>query len=447
VALIELDLYAPAEPTAGRAPPGRRPYGRVAALLVLVLALIAPERPLSVLWRHVGVAPITAPDGAYQLVGGRLYTFDWSANRVVTTAWSPDPLRRLWTYTASTTSDTGGTTPSFGWAVQAASGEDIVLQSFARSIVMDGRTGAVRWTSSGPLLPVAGGRVGLIYDQKFRPGTEYDQAIGAVGPLYASTAGVFHTEPPARTTVHALDMRTGRQLWQTAFAGSVIAADGDSDPADIVVVSGDRLSVVASGTGAVVREHPLTGPPATDVTFGEPGDRLVLLRHSARQGGIVTAYSLDTLEPLWRRPEPVSGNPSFCAGMLCDNDDSGVLVVDPATGLTRWRTGTGALVSRDRAIVEVDERENKPLTVRDPVTGSVRADLTGWTWLAYGAGDAPLVLGRLDGPLTLFGVLSADGRGIQPLGYSPTPVANCESDDHHVACRIMGGVEVWAYLS
>jgi hypothetical protein len=294
---------------------------------------------------------------------------------------------------------------------------------------------------------VAGGRVGLMYDQEFRPGTEYDQAIGAVGPLYASTSGVFHTEPPARTTVHALDMRTGRELWQTPFAGAVIAAGGRTDPAMIVVVSGDRLSMVAAATGAVVRERRLTGPPPTDVTFGDAGDRLVLLRHSARQGGVVSAYSVDTLEPRWRRTEPVAGSPSFCAGMLCDDDGAGVVVLDPATGEPRWRTGRGALFGRNRAVVEVDDRENLPLAVRDPATGTVRTDLTGWTWIAYGADDAPLVLGRLDGPLTLFGVVPGNGRAIQLLGYSPTPVANCESDDHHIACRIMGGVEVWAYLS
>jgi outer membrane protein assembly factor BamB len=446
VALIELDLYAPAEPTAGRASPGRRRYGRLAALLVIVLALSGAVPPRSVLWRHVGVAPISAPDGAYQLVGGRLYTFDWSADQVVTTAWSADMLRRLWTHTATTRSDDDGTTPSFGWAVEAVADDDIVLQSFPRSIVMDAGTGEVRWTSPGPLLPVAGGRVGLTYEQEFRPGTEYDQATGAAGPLYASMSGVFHTEPPARTTLHALDMRTGRQLWQTAFAGAVIAADGHTDPGMIFVVAADRLSVLAARTGAVERERRLSGPSATDVTFGGPDDQLVLLRHSSRQGGTVTAYSMASLEPLWHRAEPVAGSPSFCGRMLCADDGTGVAVLDPSTGLPRWRANTVALMGRDGTIVEVDSRENRPLSVRDPATGSVEADLSGWSWIAYGPDDTPLVLGRLDGPRTLFGVLPTGRRTVQLLGYSP-PVANCESDDRYVACRVMGGVEMWAYLS
>jgi outer membrane protein assembly factor BamB len=450
VALIELDLYAPAEPeraAAGHAPLGRGRYVRVATLLILLLALVAAEPSRSVLWRHVGLAPITAPDGTYQLVDGRLFTFDWSADRVVTTAWTLEPLRRLWSHTAAATSDNDGMTPSFGWAVDTAAGDNVVLQSFARSTVVDARTGTVRWSSPGPLTPVAGGRVGLRYDQEFRPGTEYDQSVGAVGPLYASTSGVFHTEPPARTTLHALDMRTGRQLWQTAFSGAVIATDGRTGPGVIVVVAADRLSVLAAGTGAVVRERRLPGPPPVDVTFGDADDRVVLLRHNARQGGTVTAYSMDTLEPLWRRSATPEGSPSFCAGMLCANDGGGVDVLDPATGLPRWRTATGALFGRDRAMIELADRENRPLAVRDPATGAVQVDLDGWTWIAYGRDDTPLLLGRLDGPATLFGVLPPGRRAIQPLGYSPTPVANCESDARYVACRLLGGVELWAYLS
>jgi hypothetical protein len=287
----------------------------------------------------------------------------------------------------------------------------------------------------------------VTYDQEFRPGTEYNQAVGAVGPLYASVSGAFYTEPPVRTTLHALDMRTGRRLWQTAFPGAVIATDARTGPGVVLVVAADRLSVLAAGTGVVVRERRLSDPPPTDVTFGDAHDRLVLLRHSARQGGTVTAYSMDTLEPLWRRAEPIAGSPSFCAGMLCDNDGTGVAVLDPATGATRWRTGTGALFGRDRALIEVDHRENRPLAVRDPASGAVRVDLDGWTWIAYGRDDTPLVVGRLDGPSTLFGVLPAGRRVIQPLGYSPTPVANCESDAGYVACRILGGVDLWAYLS
>jgi hypothetical protein len=57
------------------------------------------------------------------------------------------------------------------------------------------------------------------------------------------------------------------------------------------------------------------------------------------------------------------------------------------------------------------------------------------------------VLGRLDGPRTLFGVVGGDRREVQPLGYAPTPVTNCESTERYVACRNLGGVEVWTFLS
>jgi outer membrane protein assembly factor BamB len=448
VALIELDLYAPAEPPAEQAPQARHRYTPVAAVLVLVLTLAGSALPRSVLWRRIGLAPISAPDGAFQLAGGRLYTFDWSGSRLVTTAWSPEPLRRLWSRTGTTApDDDGGATPSFGWSVDPAGPDDVVLQSYLGSTVVDARTGQARWTSATPLTSMAGGRVGLVYDQEFRPGTEYDEATGAAGPLYPSASGVFHTEPPVRTTLRALDMRNGRELWRTGFAGLVIAADGKSDPGAIVVVAADRISLLAAATGAVLRERRLTGPAPGEVAFGDSNGGMLLLRHGTGEGGTVTAYSMATLEPVWHRSEPIAGSPSFCGGMLCDDNGNGVVVLDPATGQPRWRTGAGALFGRGQAIVEVDSRENRPVALHDPVTGAMRVALDGWTWFAYGRDDSPLVLGRLDGTRTLFGVLIPARRAVQPLGYAPTPLTSCESDDRYVACRITGGVEVWAYLS
>jgi outer membrane protein assembly factor BamB len=447
VALIELDLYAPAELAAGRAPQGRRPFVGLAAVVVLVLALAGATPMRSVLWRRVGLAPIIAPDGAYQLVGDRLYTFDWAENRLVTTAWSLEPLRRLWSRTATTPTGDSGVIPGFGWSVEPVAGDDIVLQSYLNSLVVDDRTGTVRWSSPEPLIAVSGGRVGLVYDQEFRPGTQYDEATGAAGPLYVSATGVFHTEPPVRTTLRALDLRTGRPLWRSGFAGQVITVDGRTDPGTIVVVASGRLSVLAAATGAVLRERTLPGPAPRDLSSWDVAGDLVL-RQDTPGGGTVTAYSMVTLAPVWQRPVPASSGVSRCGGMLCEDGEAGTTVLDPGTGTPRWRSGVGtALIDRGRSVVEVQNRENRPVAVRDAATGAVLVDLDGWTWFAYGREGGALVLGRLDGPRTLFGVVGADRREIQPLGYAPTPVTNCESTDRYVACRNLGGVDVWAFLS
>jgi outer membrane protein assembly factor BamB len=448
VALIELDLYAPAEPMPGRAPRGRHRYGGLALLVVLLLALAGSGPAKSVLWRRTGLAQIGAPNGSYQLVGGRLYTFDSVGTRLVTTAWSMDPLRRLWSRTTRIPdAPSDGVLPGFGWFAAPAGSDQVLLQSQLSSTVVDARTGTVRWTSPVPVTPTAGGRVGLVYEQQFRPGTEYDQATGAAGPLYFADDGVFHTEPPLHTTLYALDLRTGRQLWQTVRAGPLVAADVRGVADQIVVVASDWLGVLAARTGAVLRERRLPAPAARELSSGDIVGDLVLLRHgSPGDGGTVTAYSVSSLAPVWQQQEPVDGSAAFCADMLCESEDFGVAVLDPATGNPRWRTDRGAsLVGRGTSVLEVGNGENRPVRVRDAATGAVQVDLAGWSWYASSPEEAPLMLGRLDRDRTVFGVLTPGRRAVQPLGYSTTPVTNCASDERFVGCRVLGGVEVWAY--
>jgi outer membrane protein assembly factor BamB len=448
VALIELDLYAPAEPATGRAPQGRHRYVRLVLVVVLLLALAGSAPAASVLWWRTGLAPLVAPDGTYQLVGGRLYTFDSAGTRLVTAAFSMDPLRRLWSRTTRIPgAEADGLLPRLGWFAAPAGSGAVLLRSELTSAVVDAPTGTVRWTSPVPVTPMAGDRVGLVYDQQFRPDTEYDKATGAAGPLYLSNAGVFHTEPPLHTTLRALDLWTGRELWQSVLAGSVVAADVRGNPDAIVVVTPDWLGVVAAGTGAVLRERRLARPAAREVASGDIVGDLVLLRHgSPGDGGTVTAYSVSSLAAVWQQREPTDGSSAFCADMLCENEDSGVAVLDPATGQPRWRTERGAsLVGRGANVFEVGNGENRPVRVRDAATGAVQVDLADWSWYASSADDAPLVLGRLDRDRTVFGVLPPGRRAVQPLGYSPTPVTNSQSDERFVVCRVFGGAEVWAY--
>jgi outer membrane protein assembly factor BamB len=448
VALIELDLYAPAEPTPGRAPRARNPYGGLALVVVMLLGLAGSAPAMSVLWRRTGLAPLAAPDGSYQLVGGRLYTFDSAGSRLVTTAWSMEPLRRLWSRaTRIPEAQTDGVLPWYGWFAAPVDGDQVLLKSWLSSTVVDARTGTVRWTSPVPVIATAGGRVGLVYEQHFRPGTEYDQATGASGPLYFADDGVFHTEPPLHTTLRALDLRTGRQLWQTVRAGPVVAAAVRGNADQIVVVAPGWLGVLAASTGAVLRERRLPGPAAQELPPGDIVGDLVLLRRGWQgAGGTVTAYSVSSLAPVWQRPESVDGDPAYCADMVCEGEGFGVAVLDPATGQPRWRTGPGAsLVGRGTSVLEVGNAENRPVRARDAVTGAVQVDLAGWTWYASSPEDAPLVLGRFDRDRTVFGVLPPGRRAVQPLGYSTTPVTNCASDEGFVGCRILGGVEVWTY--
>ena len=92
----------------------------------------------------------------------------------MTTAWSPDPLRQLWQrVTPIPPQRRDGTMPGLGWWVSPAAPGDVLLQAEETSIVLDARTGRVRWTSPVPVDPLAGARIGLVHAQQFRPGTTW----------------------------------------------------------------------------------------------------------------------------------------------------------------------------------------------------------------------------------------------------------------------------------
>jgi outer membrane protein assembly factor BamB len=449
VALIELDLYAPAEPTPRPAPPGRHRVIALALVLILALALAGSAPSTSALWVRLGSAPIAEPEGSYTIVGGRLFTFDRSGTRLTTTAWSMRPLRRLWSrVTPVSAPGQDGVRPGLGFSVTEAGAGDVLLQSERSSVVADARTGRIRWALPAVVRPLPGGRIGLVYDQEFRPGSEYDQAKGSQGPLYFADDGIFHVQPPIRTTLRAVDLATGGEKWRITLPGAAVASGEPGNPGGVFVVAPDRLVLLDAASGTVRRQRLMDGPAPRDLSLGDIVDGLVLVRHGAPgNGGTVTAYSTHTLERMWQRPEPVDGGPAFCDGVLCEQEPDGVAVLDPATGRARWHTtnDTG-LVAHGSNLVETSDGGARPMRARDVTTGAVRAELNRWAFAATGDPAAPLVLMQLAGGRTVFGVLPNGVGTVQPLGYSTTPVIDCVSDDRYVACRLIDGVEVWAYM-
>jgi hypothetical protein len=450
VALIELDLYAPPEPTLGPGPPGRHRAVALVLVLILGLTLAGSARETSALWVRLGSAPIAEPEGSYMIIDGGLYTFDRSGARLTTTAWSMRPMRRLWSrVTPVSPPEQSGIRPGLGFSVTAAGPGDVLLQSERSSAVVDARTGRVRWAQPDVVRPLPGSGIGLVYDQEFRPGSEYDEAKGTQGPLYFADDGIFHIEPPIRTTLRAVDLTSGYERWRITLRGAAVATGEPAHPDGVVVVAPDHLAVLDTATGAVRRQRLLDGPAPRDLSLGDIVDGLVLIRHGVPgNGGTVTAYSTQTLERMWQRPEPVDGGPAFCDGVLCEQEPDGVAVLDPATGRARWHTTDDAgLVAHGSNLVETSNASVRPMRVRDVATGAVRAELTEWTFAATSASDAPLVLMQLAGGRMVFGVLSTSSSTVQPLGYAGTPVIDCAADEHYVACRLIDGVEVWAYMT
>lgn len=449
MALIELDLDAPPAHLPSRPPPRYFRYVAAVVAAVLVVALGGAAPAVAVLWRRAGLIRLAAASTAYQLVGGLLYTLDGNGDRRTTTAWSLHPLRRLWSVSTDPQLDPLGTVIQDGTSVVAADGYTL-LQSGNGTTVIDPRSGIVRWTSRAPLAAHSGD-TGVVQETRFAPGTEYDQSSGDPGPLYFSEDGVPHTRAPERTVLRGLDLATGRERWAVQEPGSVFVVSAGGDATRFLVISSERVALLAAATGAVLRERALPRFAGGDVSYPEIVGDLLLLRHDVSDvgAGTATAFGLDTLERRWQVTEPIQdGTGGSCVGLPCEQERNGLAVLDPATGVARWHAARSVtLISRGHDALELQGTSNGPLTVRDPQTGRVEVDLAGWQNVASSADDAPIVVFRAQAPTghAGFGVLMPGADRVQLLGLSSSLVQECSSDEKYVACRLGSGVEVWSY--
>ncbi len=447
MAVIELDLDAP-PPAPVRPPPAHRyRYAGLTVATVLLLALGGAAPVTSALWRPLGLIPLLDGNSTYALAGGAVYTVDGvGEGRWRTTAWAGPALRRAWSVTTDNGSDRGDGVEYGGVNLVAADG-NLLVQDTGMTSVVDARTGDLRWSVPGPVVSLGSG-LALTVETSFRPGTEYDVASGAPGELFWSSTGQPHTEPPRSTTLHGVELATGRRLWSTRQRGSVRTAQAAGDTAAVVVVGFDGLKLLAADTGRVLREAP--PPRPGDVSYVEFTGDLVLVRSGrTNRAGSMSAYAMDTLEFRWQRPDLADGgDPGWCYGLACGTDPSGLTVLDPRTGRAAWRAGPGlSLVRRGGIAMEVGAGAERRMRVRDMVTGDVRAELPSWDTLVGQGGTGPFVVRRRENNrgATAFGLVRPDGSAVQPLGVAHDYVNDCLVDERFVACRMAGGVEVWSY--
>ena len=442
MAVIELDLDAAASP-----PP--RPPARWYRLAGLVLAgltafTLGGAAPVAATrWQRLGAVPLDAADSTFTLTGGRLYTVEAAAGgKWRTTAWTGAPVRRAWSVTTGAARDEAG----YGGVNLTAAGGDLLIQDLATTTVVDAGTGAVRWTAPGPLQDVGGG-LGVTLETWFRPGTEYDVAGGAPGRLHFSATGRPHTEPPRRTTLHGVDMATGRRLWSSEQRGSVRMTRAAGEIPAVLVAAADRLSVLAGDTGAELRSAALPGAGEAWAEFA--GDLVLIRRGPLDEPGTLSAYAMDSLAFRWRTADgPDRGDHGICAGLPCGNGPAGRTVLDPRTGRPAWRIDAGvSVVRRGGAAVEVGAAWERPMRVRDLSTGAVRVRLTRWDSAVNREGDGPMVVrrGGTGRGVTAFGALLPGSAAVRPLGVAGEAVDDCIADDRFVACRTAAGLDVWSY--
>lgn len=441
MALIELDRDAPPAFPAGRPPARNLRYVTVflATLLVLALGGAAPTMPVQ--WRRTGLAALTGAATSYQLVGGVLYTLDGNANRRTTTAWSIDPVRKRWSVSTPLQLDDSGTVIHDDRTDLSLAGDLLIQHTTAGTTVIDPATGRIRWTSPLPLL-TGDGPSGLVQDARFAAGTVYDQSSGAPGALYFSADGVPHTSPPERTVLRGLDLASGRELWRRTEPGAVyVMAAGDTTDTYTVIAAG-RAIRLDGRTGAVLRTGPLRR------TAGESypdaiGDVILL-----SSGPDVQAISRRTFAPLWQHTAGVPTDQGSCLGLVCDLGPAAITVLDPVTGRARWTAPTSAmLIARTAGVLETRADNERPIAIRDTGTGRVRVDLHDWATVADSGPGDPMVLFRFVPGTTSAeaGALRPGAGRVQPLGRGPVRVSECSSDARYVACRVDGGVEVFAY--
>jgi outer membrane protein assembly factor BamB len=446
LALIELSTDQPVAASAPPLPAYRyRVFGLVLAA-VLVLALAGAVPAVAVFWQRTGL--VTVPTAAdFEVVGGRLFTLEVANGQRVTSAWTMQPLRRLWRVSTTAEEISGGLLQ--GGSSVSVAGDLVLLRAGPTTTVLDAHTGAVRWTSALPVSPLTT-TIGMVQDEQFRSGTEYDESSGAPGQLFFSSAGLPHTEPPLRTDLTGVDLATGKPIWTAQFAGSIYPTRARGRADAVVVVASDQLWLRSSGSGQVLRARPLPKAPGGGSSWGDVVGNLLLLRHAKDTGNVVTAYAMDTLEPRWQRTEPDDpGNSASCLGLTCEKARHDLVVLDPATGAPRWRTdGDVDLQAGAGYALEVQTGQSRPLRAVDIASGVTQVDLSGWQTFAVGPAAGPVVLSRrVAGKGTAFGVLLPGRRVVQQLGVTSSPVTDCYSDTRYVACRAATGVEVFSYAA
>ncbi|MFI7600565.1 PQQ-binding-like beta-propeller repeat protein [Actinoplanes sp. NPDC049681] len=444
MALIELSPETPAPPAAATPPPAyvyRRAGLLLAVLLLLALGGSAPAS--SLIWRRTGVVPLPE-SGDFQLFGGRLYTVDYGSAPPRIRALTTDPVRELWSVPGPPGNQEQ---PYF---ITDASAGLVMVRTGRATTVLDAGTGQQRWRTPH-LVQRLGGDTGLVQEERFRPGTEYDPESGEPGRLYGSTSDILHTEPALSTSLSAVDMTTGRRLWSAVMPGSVSAQWLGPEHEMVAVLSADHLTLRSGSTGAVVREQTVPRIGGRAPAWFEPiGDVLLVHYGDFAEGGRVAAYAQDTLDLLWQRDEPdTQGSSVTCAGLPCANSRTDLALLDPRTGAPLWRAAPGNdLAALGAGAVLESRNSSRPLRIADRGTGRTITDLRYWmTYTSSPRADAYL-LTRFEAATssTVTGILRPGATAVQPLGRIPQTTGECRADTAAVACRVPGGVGIYRHL-
>ncbi|GGM34908.1 hypothetical protein GCM10011608_19310 [Micromonospora sonchi] len=287
-------------------------------------------------------------------------------------------------------------------------------ESEVETLLLDSRTGQLRWRKPGAAMLDASGRVIL----------ERSDGRGLI-------------------TLAVVELASGRELWSVPSKASWASYHKREGVVDAIVLSGaaGAVEVLDPETGALRDTILAIGDVSRGYQHAWVIGDLILARNVT---GVV-AYDIDGLVRRWQ----TAGSPvewiAPCGALLCARDiDGDAHMLDPATGAIRWSflDDLDILRAGDRRALVADYRISRGLQVAtvDAGTGRIAADDGTWD-LVHEVDHASYVLGTR--PIPNVGVVLArlDPAHAQPrrIDMLPGATGNCTYREDLIACRRQDG--------
>ncbi|MFI5907433.1 hypothetical protein [Dactylosporangium sp. NPDC051541] len=427
-ALIDLgDAAAPWTADADAGPAGLpRGWGLLLAL-GLVLSLVSAV-PLRETLSEVGRQPLR--NGAYQLAGDVLLVLESDRTPTPVEAFDAAGGQPRWTFTPDGLS-------TLAYAASAPGAGDVVVlwPDLCRSgvtgttVAVDRRTGRALWQTPGVPVRTAAAVPGTV----------------VMRSLWSDGCGALAAGAPIGGGLRWQALGPGGEVrWELPVdAGTRVAVDGAEAGAAWAALT-DKQGAISVADFVTGRREP-AGALRADAgeLVAAAGDLLVIADVDGRADSSgLRAYKRGVWNvPAWQVSVPTgaaSGRTDRlavrpCGPVLCVAGQR-TLVLDPATGVTRWspQVRTELVAAPDGRLMAAGVPAPALL---DPVTGLSTGDLPGWTPLATDAtrmllgaatGDDRTVLGR------------RDGDRVTPLGVVDGRLVSCELDGARAACATDG---------
>ncbi|GAB3972906.1 hypothetical protein V1634_06755 [Plantactinospora veratri] len=245
----------------------------------------------------------------------------------------------------------------------------------ARLTVLDVPTGAVAWSREASLMAVSTGGDLMLWAsaEEWRPNGE--SGPGTLEAVDPASGAVRWSLPVPAGALSSFDISAGN--WTAPIRASSL----------VLTLPSGRVEVRDLGSGAVLRAVQLR-PPGAGARINwrpEVAAGLFLVYDEST----VTAYGLPRLDRRWSVPfQPgVEYGPVGCGVDLCSlRPQHGVRVRDGRTGVIRWsdERWTGIWNVGDTLVgARADAGGGtESLSILDPATGRILADLGSWGFLA-----------------------------------------------------------------